>query len=400
MNWQLTYIGISVGIIFCNEYSYAQNTTATITIDTRKTVGNVNPWIFGNNILAYQKGAWEYASPDFWDRGGGVWDPELKCPVPEMIALAKLAGVSVLRYPGGSAARHFDWKKTIGDIDQRPDQKFGLPEYLQLCDEIGAIPLITLPEYSGTAQDAADLVEYLNAPNDGNHIWAKQRAEDGRAEPWNVIWFEYGNESYDGDGLKKMNALQYAHNYGSYKKAMISLDPKIKLGAVGAGDYPNTNDWLHTVVEAIGDSMDFIILHPYAPTYSRKDGIPNAKELFKLSLAMDAQLQTYFDVVNNIILSIIGHHIPIAITEYNGLFLQDAPVPYRFTLGNALLNAEMIKVFMNPRNNIFMANSWQFSNEYWGAVKGFRHKNNSLIKRPLYYVFQLYYNHFGNQLLQ
>lgn len=386
--------------VVCIECSNAQNQIATITIDPQKTIGNVKHWIFGNNILAYQKGTWKYASPDYWDRGSGIWDPDLKKSVPEIVSLAKLSGMSVVRYPGGSAARHFDWEKTIGPISKRPDQQFGLPEYLQFCSDIGAVPLITLAEYSGSAQDAANLVEYLNAPNNGKFAWAKRRAEDGHPQPWNIEWFEYGNETYDGDGKRKMNAFEYAHNYSSYRRAMVSIDNRIKLGAVGAGDYPNLNDWLHSVVEIIGKEVDFIIVHPYVPTYTRNDGVPDAKKLFNLSLAFEAQMQQYFDQMNSIILRITGRYIPIALTEYNGLFSQERPVPYRLSLGNALVNAEMIKIFMNLRNNIFMANSWQFSNEYWGAVRGYTYKKEQIIKRPLYYVFELYHNHFGFQLIQ
>ncbi len=45
-------------------------------------------------------------------------------------------------------------------------------------------------------------------------------------------------------------------------------------------------------------------------------------------------------------------------------------MPYRHCLGNALINAEMLRGFMHPQNNVVMANFWQFANEYWSAVKG------------------------------
>ena len=50
----------------------------------------------------------------------------------------------------------------------------------------------------GNAQDAADLIEYLNAqvgtnPN-GGIDWAKVRADNGHPQPYNVRYFEIGNE--------------------------------------------------------------------------------------------------------------------------------------------------------------------------------------------------------------
>ncbi len=305
-----------------------------------------------------------------------------------MVSLAKQAGITVVRFPG--ALHYFDWKKTISPISERPDQKFGFPEFLQFCSDIGAIPLITLPEFGGTAQDAADLVDYLNAPNDGRHEWAKRRAEDGHPLPWNVLWFEYGNETSYGDGTgKKMEPQEYAKNYLSYRKSMKSIDPHIKLGVVDGNDFTKSDRWFRPVMEIVRDNADFAIQHAYLPQYSSNNGVPSAAELFTIGLAGETQMQNYYDEMNKTLFELAGKHIPITVTEYNGHFVQEKPVSYRLTLGDALLNAEMIKVFLAPRNNIVMANSWQFSNEYWGAVKGYTYKGEAIVKRPLYYVFQL-----------
>lgn len=93
-------------------------------------------------------------------------------------------------------------------------------------------------------------------------------------------------------------------------------------------------------------------------------------------------------------------NVLIAVTEFNGHFVQEKPVHYRHTLGNALLNAEMLRVFLNLRNRILMANFWQFCNEYWGAVKGYVHLQEQLVKRLQYYPFELYHHHFGDELLE
>ncbi len=82
-------------------FSSAQHEPATITVVVNKVIGKVNPWVFGSNMLGYQKSAWEHTNPDYADRSSGMWDPEKRCSVPEMVALAKNAGLSVARYPGG-----------------------------------------------------------------------------------------------------------------------------------------------------------------------------------------------------------------------------------------------------------------------------------------------------------
>ncbi|UCH33340.1 MAG: hypothetical protein JSV65_12240, partial [Armatimonadota bacterium] len=375
--------------------------TATIRVDTRTAAGVVNPWILGSNLLGYQVNAWTNTAPEYRDYGSGVWDPQARAPVAPMIALARGAGVSVARWPGGCGSHLFDWKKAVGPIAQRPLQQFGLPEFLRVCEAMAAVPLITLADYHGASRDAADLVEYLNAPDDGRHPWARRRAEDGHPAPWNVVWFEYGNESEHGDHRgHRMTPEQYARNYRTYRRAIRAVDDRVQLGAVIATGFPGLDGWARTVLEIIGPDVDFVIHHSYKPGYYRNDGEPDAKTLFRIALAAADQIQAYYDEMRALLKDTTGRDdVPIAVTEYNGHFVQEQPVPYRHTLGNALVNAEMVRVFMNPANRIAMANFWQFSNEYWGAVKGYGHKGDTLVKRPQYYVFEFYRSYFGEQLL-
>jgi alpha-L-arabinofuranosidase len=65
-----------------------------------------------------------------------------------------------------------------------------------------------------------------------------------------------------------------------------------------------------------------------------------------------------------------------------------------------------LRVLSQPENNILMANYWQFSNSYWGMVYSaedyIRHDYRyplGYIKRPNYFVFELYARHFGEILI-
>lgn len=361
-----------------------QKGEAVIRLNPRKELGKVNKLIFGNNQLGYQNAAPEYA-----DRGSGIWDPDRNQPVPEMVKFAKDIGMSIARYPGGCGSHLFNWKKAIGPLSERPNQRFGLPEFLRFCEAIKAIPIITVAEYFGTPQDAADLVEYLNAPDDGNHPWARKRAEDGRKEPWNVVWFEFGNESDHGDHKgRRYSPEEYALLYRQYRSLMKKVDPKIKLGAV----------LFNKIVELTGDIADFYIHHAYIPLNYRyyKDGIPDTKTLFRIALAGPRQLAEDYRQLNRFIRETTGRNIPLAITEFNGYSVQEKPVPYRFTLGCALVVGELLQVFLQPEFNIANAQYWQFANEYWGMVKGY---NPPYTLRPAYWVFWLYHHYFGDTLI-
>jgi len=390
---------VALSLIFGISFStLAQGNTAIIHINPQKELGKVNRLVFGNNQIGYQSDAWDWTTPEYSDRGSGIWDPDKNQPVKEMVEFAKDIGMTIARYPGGCGSHRFNWKKTIGPLNERPNQKFGLPEFLRFCSAINAIPIITVAEYYGTPQDAADLVEYLNAPDDGKHPWARKRAEDGHKEPWNVIWFEFGNESDHGDHKgKRYSAEEYARLYREYRSAMKKVDPMIKLGAVLFNDVTTPiNSWTREVVKLTGDIADFYIHHAYIPHYYRDDGIPDAKTLFQIALAGPRQIGAFYKELRKFINETTGRNIPLAITEFNGHFVQEKPVPYRLSLGCALVVAELLQVLLQPEFNIANAQYWQFANEYWGMVKGY---NPPYTLRPAYWVFWLYHHHFGDTLI-
>jgi len=375
-----------------------QGEEAVIRLNPQRELGKVNRLVFGNNQLGYQYEAWEGTGPEYADRGSGIWDPERNQPVPEIINFAKDIGMSIARYPGGCGSHLFNWKKTIGPLSERTKQRFGLPEFLRFCEAIEAIPIITIAEYFGTPQDAADLVEYLNAPDDGKHPWARKRAEDGRKEPWNVIWFEFGNESDHGDHKgRRYSPEEYAQLYRRYRSLMKKVDPQTKLGAVLFNDVtPQINPWTKTVVNLTGDIADFYIHHAYIPHYYRDDGIPDAESLFQIALAGPRQIAEYYRELTRFIRETTGRDIPLAITEFNGHFVQEKPVPYRLSLGCSLVVAELLQVFLQPEFSIANAQYWQFANEYWGMVRGY---TPPYTLRPAYWVFWLYNHYFGDVLI-
>lgn len=382
---------------------------AAVVVEAARSVGRVNPWVIGgHNMVGYQKGGYGGEWIGATDYGHGMWDPKARRPEPGMVALAREAGMRVARWPGGCGVHAFDWKKTVGPPEARPGQAFGLPEYLRVCEAISAMPLITLSDYHGDARDAADLVEYLNAPADGSHPWAARRAADGHPKPWRVVWFEYGNESehglhYGNDDIGKHRRFtpdEYARNYLAYRAAMRRVDPRVRLGAVVATGFPGLRDWAEPVCRRIGARMDFAIHHCYVPSYSGSDGVPDARSLFAAGWAAPDQIQDYYDLLNGLLRETTGRpDTPIAVTEFNEGFVQEKPVPYRHTLGNAIAVAEMMRVFLRPANHIVMANFWEFPNEYWGAVRGYPWMGQPLVRRPQFHPFALYHAHFGRDLL-
>ena len=93
-------------------------------------------------------------------------------------------------------------------------------------------------------------------------------------------------------------------------------------------------------------------------------------------------------------------------------------MPYRLCLGTAVQVADLLQVLLRPEHNIDSAQYWQFSNEYWGMIRGYDPAFDDpkywqfsreywgvdkcslpYLKRPAYYAYKLYSDHLGDTLL-
>jgi len=171
---------------------------------------------------------------------------------------------SFLRYPGGNfiegnnLANAVRWKKTIGDIAQRPGHMndawgywstdgFGYHEFLQFCEDMGMEPLYGIDcglslGYNGNTnntaplnqmgpwvQDALDAIQYANG--DTNTTWGAWRAANGHPAPFNLKFMEIGNES--GGSL-------YDPRYALFYDAIKSNYPAMHLIAPDWGGIPSS----------------------------------------------------------------------------------------------------------------------------------------------------------------
>ena len=162
---------------------------------------------------------------------------------PDLMQLLADMHPKFLRLPGGNYLEgdyineRFDWKKTIGDVSQRPGHRspwnywstdgFGLLEYLGWCEDLHMEPLLAVfagyalrhdyvkpgPDLEPYVQDALDEIEYVTG--DTNTTWGARRALDGHPAPFPLHYVEIGNEdwfdksgSYDGRFTQFFNAIK------------------------------------------------------------------------------------------------------------------------------------------------------------------------------------------------
>src|SRR5437868_3995107 len=241
--------------------------SARIKIDLDRTIGQVDPLLFGN--FAEHLGRMIY---------GGIYDE--KSPLSDQFGFRKDVmqavkdlGVSILRWPGGNFSSGYNWKDGIGPKDQRParpelawndveSNRFGTDEFLRYAETIKAEPYICVNLGLGTIGEARDWVEYTNS---GNHTyWADMRRKNGRDQPYNVKYWGLGNEIDGPWQLGHKNAEDYSKFALEAAKAMRLVDPSIKLIASGSSNYGA--DWLgwnRTVINALRNQIDYIALHTY-----------------------------------------------------------------------------------------------------------------------------------------
>ena len=172
----------------------------TVSIDTSDVERSLDRSIFGiNHRYAFN--------------GYGTFDPETWSVREDFAELYDEAGFGSIRYPGGTISNLFAWKETLGDREDRTPQihgffnnsgqhgiepNFGVSEISDFAQAHGSEIVWVYGLGRGDANDAADLVEFLNAevgtnPNGGT-AWADVRASLGHPEPYDVRYFEIGNE--------------------------------------------------------------------------------------------------------------------------------------------------------------------------------------------------------------
>jgi alpha-N-arabinofuranosidase len=142
---------------------------------------------------------------------------------PDIMQLLADMKPAFLRFPGGNYLEgntietRFDWKKTIGDVSDRPGHMddawrywssdgMGLAEFLNWCEDLHMQPLLAV--YAGYSlrqvrvkagadlepyvQDALDEIEYVTG--DAKTTWGARRAREGHPAPFRLEYVEVGNE--------------------------------------------------------------------------------------------------------------------------------------------------------------------------------------------------------------
>ncbi len=395
---------LAASFVFASDIVSKERLSASITVNTGVTIEPVNRLIFGNNVEAADNtGLYAGAKGNIaqMNTGDGFWDPVRRIVRDDIRTFAKALNIGMLRYPGGCLVHTFDWKKTVGPLETRSNYRYGLDEFIETCRVLHAEPLIMVSDYTGTAEDAADLVAYCNAPADAKHPWAQKRAAWGHAEPYRVKYFELGNETDHGNHyvkpFRQMSATQYAAYVREYAVRMKAVDASIRIGALmgtGTGSY---DPWNEKVLAGVKDNADFIVVHTYAVGAT----MPNTPSdvVMRAAMASSDDFTEELSQYRQLIHTVTGRDIPLAVTEYNG-------GTHNFSFGIALFSADYMRSLMEPAKNVLMANYWHLLNGAFGMLYGGydgKIMSGGAIAwkmMPAYHLFSLWGSHFGTELVK
>jgi alpha-L-arabinofuranosidase len=204
----------------------------------------------------------------------------------------------IFRFPGGCIVEgtdlntRYDWKKTIGPVENRPlnenrwhytfqhrfypdyYQSYGLGfyEFFVLSEEIGAEPLpvlscglacqfqnnkpeahVPVSDLGPYIQDALDLIEFANG--DVQSTWGKIRAEMGHPEPFNLKVIAVGNEQW---------GPEYPERLEAFVNAIRKTCPEIRIiGSSGPDSEGKQFDYLWPEMKRL--NVDLVDEHFYRP---------------------------------------------------------------------------------------------------------------------------------------
>ncbi len=204
----------------------------------------------------------------------------------------------IIRYPGGGFAdtecSHLDY--CIGDIDQRKSPQFiintyqrmdfGVDELMTFCKAIDAQAHLVVNLVDGTAAEAANWVDYTNG--NATTIYGQKRINAGYNEPYNVKYWEIGNEQWN-------NNAWMLPRYIEYYDAMKSRDYNIRC--IIDGNWWGGKEYFDELMDYVGEKCENYGWHYAGSITNNELDLSDTNITYQRIMAMghsiDEQMETY-----------------------------------------------------------------------------------------------------------
>lgn len=214
-------------------------------------IGEASVQVFLQNPLGENRDLLHGGNNIYPQGAQGLFDEEKHIFDANHLKISESLGFKTYRFPGGSEGNLYHWKRAIGPYDQREPtisgnnrgpqtNEFGSDEFGQLLEKSSfSEGIIMVPYAYEKPEDAADWVEYMNTPvgqnPNGGIAWANVRAKNGHPKPYNIKYWEIGNEVY---GNWELNWGSYPHRGDAVRgSANVPVDTKRNIaGTLPFGD--------------------------------------------------------------------------------------------------------------------------------------------------------------------
>ena len=322
-------------------------------------------------------------------------------------ALKKLK-IPVLRWPGGCFADTYHWKDGVGPKDKRPsmlniwwgnvkeDNSFGTNEFLNMCEELNTEPYMSVNVGSGTVQDVADWVKYVDH-KEGTSPMADLREKNGRTKPWHVKYWGIGNEAWGCGG--NMTAEYYANVYRQYATFMTNWNNTDRIFRIASGASGNDYHWTEVLMRDIPLNMlEGVALHHYSVIdWSKKGSATNFSEDQYFKTMQQASLMEEYVTKHSEIMDKYDpkKKVALVVDEWGGWYDVEPGTNGAFlyqqnTMRDAMIAGLSLNIFNNHCERVRMANIAQCINVLQAVILTNEEK---IVLTPTYHVMEMYNVH-------
>ncbi|MFC1961320.1 alpha-N-arabinofuranosidase [Chloroflexota bacterium] len=375
----------------------ADPSKAQIYLDTNRSISPISPLLFSGFAehmgRCVYEGIYDPASPHANEQGFRK----------DVLALLREVNYRSIRYPGGNFLSGYRWLDGVGPPDQRPRRRdlawqsidtnqFGTNEFIEFCRVIDAEPMLGVNMGTGTIQEAANLVEYCNAP--AGTQYADLRVSHGYAEPHNVKYWCIGNEMDGPWQIGHLNAEDYGKKAREAAKMMRWHDPSIELVLCGSSnsDMPTYPEWDRVALEFAWEQVDYHSLHYYAINHHDDTGS---------YLALSKEFETYLDTLTGVLRYVKAkqrskHDVYLSWDEWNVWYKDrsgqggwtEAPHLSEevYNLEDALVVAQWMNVFLRRADVLKIACLAQIIN----TISPITTTRDAILKHTTYYPIMLF----------
>ncbi len=264
-----------------------------------------------------------------------------------------------------------------------------------MCELIGAEPYFSGNVGSGTVQELADWVQYVN--HDGVSPMAALRKQNGREKPWKVKLWGIGNEAWGCGG--NMRAEYYADIYRKYATFMTDWDNSGGMMRIASGASSDDYKWTETLMKNIPVNMlGGLAMHHYTVLDWNKKGsaVDFTEEQYfksmKIALFMDSLIINHSAIMDKYDPQ---KKVALVVDEWGGWYDVEPGTNPGFlyqqnTMRDAMIAGVTLNIFNNHSDRVRVANLAQAINVLQAVILTDKEK---MILTPTYHVMEMYNVH-------